>query len=73
MTASTIRLISDKEVKQKTGLGHSARYDRIKQGTFPQPVRISSRCVRWYEHEIDAWIASLPRGVNPPVSVSATS
>lgn len=70
MTTPTIRLLSEKEVEQKTGLKHSARYERMKRGDFPQPVRISSRCVRWYEHEIDAWIASLPRGVNPPVAAA---
>ena len=32
-------------------------------GSFPQPVRVSTRSVRWRRSDIDAWIESLPEAV----------
>jgi prophage regulatory protein len=49
-------------------LEKGVRYSRVqlrrkeRDGTFPQRVRISDSRVGWYEDEIDAWIAALPRG-----------
>jgi prophage regulatory protein len=57
------RLISLKTVQGRTGLKHTTIYKGVALGTFPQPVQISSRCTRWYEDEVDDWIAALPRGV----------
>jgi prophage regulatory protein len=65
MTAKSRRLISAREVEQKIGLRRTALYERIAKGEFPKPVRVSDRCSRWVEQEIDAWIAALPRGVGP--------
>ncbi|MHB1870214.1 MAG: helix-turn-helix transcriptional regulator [Steroidobacteraceae bacterium] len=59
------RLLALPEVERLTGLRSSALYLRCQRGEFPQPLRISSRCSRWRESEVIAWIAALPRGVGP--------
>ena len=65
MTASR-HLIDIDEFGNRAGLGKSAIYDHVANDpTFPKPVRISSRCTRWFSDEVDAWIAALPRGVGP--------
>ena len=44
-------------VEQQTGLKKSAIYAGAKVGRFPQPVRLSRRCVVWRDSEIQQWIA----------------
>ncbi len=45
------------QVKQRTGLSRSTLYAYIREGRFPAPVTISTRCVAWVESEIDDWIS----------------
>jgi prophage regulatory protein len=33
-------------------------YDRVRKGTFPQPVRLSARCTRWKVSAVRAWLAA---------------
>lgn len=56
-TAQRERLIRLASVEQQTGLKKSAIYAGAKVGTFPQPIRLSRRCVVWRETEIQQWIA----------------
>ena len=67
----TERLLSLRDVETLTGLRSSAIYLRVIRGEFPQPLRVSSRCSRWKESEVAAWIATLPRGVGPRAGVVA--
>ncbi len=53
------RLLDLAQVKERTALGKSALYDRIKKGTFPEPMRLSKRCSRWREDEVSNWILEL--------------
>jgi prophage regulatory protein len=43
-------------VLERTGLSRSTLYRKIEQGTFPNQVRISERCVGWREHDIEQWL-----------------
>lgn len=44
------------EVERRVGLGRSAIYKRMKEGTFPKAIHdIDSATVWWLESEIDAW------------------
>lgn len=44
------------EVERRVGLGRSAIYKRMKEGTFPQAIHdIDSATVWWLESEIEAW------------------
>lgn len=65
MTPSTLRLISLPDVQQKTGLKHSRIYDGVADETFPPPVRLSSRCSRWVEHEVDAVVHAMIAAATP--------
>jgi prophage regulatory protein len=50
------RLIRLPDVEAKTGLKHSAIYQRITEGAFPRQVPLGPKAVAWLEAEIDAWI-----------------
>lgn len=51
------RLIRIKEVMQQTGLARATLYRRIKEGTFPKPVKLgSARSSGWIQSEVDEWI-----------------
>jgi len=44
------------EVKNRTGLSRSSIYLKIKDGSFPKPIRISKRAIGWPNNVIDEWI-----------------
>ena len=50
------------EVMKETGLSRSAIYALIAKQSFPRPVQIARKAVRWRRDELSAWIDSLPRG-----------
>lgn len=54
MTKVILRL---PEVKARTGLSRSSIYLHMSQGQFPLQVKLSARCVGWFEHEIEAYLA----------------
>jgi len=37
-------------------MSRSTLYAYVREGRFPAPVSISTRCVAWVEGEIDRWI-----------------
>ncbi len=49
-------ILRRKQVERRTGLSRSTLYQKISQGTFPAPIRLSSQAVGWLSHEIDEWI-----------------
>ena len=46
------------KVEKRTGLSRSTIYLRIKNGTFPKPVKLGERSVGWIESEVDEWLES---------------
>jgi prophage regulatory protein len=50
------RIIRLPAVEIKTGLKHSAIYQKMAEGDFPRPVPLGPKAVGWIEAEIDAWI-----------------
>ncbi|MEM5387903.1 AlpA family phage regulatory protein [Paraburkholderia phymatum] len=46
------------EVERETGLSRSTIYQRIKAGTFPEPVHLGARSVGWRVADIEAFLAS---------------
>jgi len=50
------RLIRIRDVMERTGLSRTVLYRKIQHNDFPQPVRITIRCVGWLESEINAWV-----------------
>lgn len=51
-----IRLTRLPGVMNRVGLSRSSIYQRIADGTFPEPVSLGSRAVAWIEAEIEEWI-----------------
>lgn len=52
------RLVRLAEVCHTVGLSRSTIYKRVADGSFPAPVRVSLRSVRWRDSELSAWIDS---------------
>lgn len=52
-------LLTVKTVMAQTGLGRSTIHNKVKDGSFPSPIRLSARCVRWHSKAIQQWIESL--------------
>ena len=57
---TTTRLLRRREVEELVSLGRSSLYRHIERGTFPRPIVLGPRCVRWREDEIREWLESLP-------------
>ena len=54
-------LLTRREVERRTGLSRSTLYRKMREGTFPVPLKISDRAVRWRESDIRAYVDSRPR------------
>jgi prophage regulatory protein len=50
------RILRFAQVEDRTGLKHSAIYERIGEGTFPRPVPLGPKARGWLESEITEWI-----------------
>lgn len=48
-------------VEAQTGLSRAEIYRRMKEGTFPRPVRLGARVVAWQSWVIQEWINSRPQ------------
>ena len=62
----TDRLMRREQVEQRTGLARTTIYRKMRDGSFPQPIRVGVRAVRWPSSEIEAWLASRPRATGEP-------
>ncbi len=54
-------LLTRREVERRTGLSRSTIYRKMSDGTFPVPLKVSDRAVRWRESDIRAYVDSRPR------------
>ena len=61
-TAATDRLLRLSEVLTRTALARSTIYRKMRDGSFPERLKIGVRAVRWPESEIEAWLAARPQG-----------
>ena len=53
-------LVSASDLQYFIGLSKSKAYDLLKQGQFPNPVRVSDRRVAWRLADLKAWVEQLP-------------
>ena len=58
---TTDRLLTRAEVERVVGLKRSALYRAMREGRFPEPLRVGPKSVRWLLSEIEKWVAGLPR------------
>jgi prophage regulatory protein len=52
-----LSILRRKQVQRRTGLPRSSMYLMMSEGLFPKPVKLGSRSVGWFEHEVEAWLA----------------
>jgi len=50
------RILRIKTVLDRTGLSRSTLYRKVRNGTFPAQVRISTRCAGWRESAVNEWM-----------------
>ena len=43
------------------GLSNASIYRHMREGTFPPPIRVSERTVRWRSDDLITWLDSLTR------------
>ena len=52
-------LLRAKDAAPYLGIGKSKLYKILKDDpTFPEPIRLSSKCVGWMPRQLDAWLES---------------
>jgi prophage regulatory protein len=56
------RIMRRAEVERTTGLSRATIYAHVAAGTFPPPVRITTKSVGWRASDIQSWLARLPTG-----------
>ncbi|MEY4631061.1 MAG: hypothetical protein RIQ81_1181 [Pseudomonadota bacterium] len=54
--SKSLTLLRRKDVESRTGLRRSTIYERMKNGTFPRPIKLGARVSCWPEHEIETWL-----------------
>lgn len=50
------RILRIKAVLDRTGLSRATLYRKMRNGTFPRNIRISTRCAGWRESAISEWM-----------------
>jgi len=50
------RILRVRKVEEKTGLKKSSIYAMVKDGRFPEQIKLGPRASGWVEEEVDAWI-----------------
>ena len=48
-------------MERMTTLSPSTIYRLMREESFPEPIKIGPRAVRWRREEIEDWLASRPR------------
>ena len=58
MAQQARRFLRLPDVKQASGYGRTAIYEKIRKGVFPRPYPLGARAVGWLAEDIDTWIES---------------
>ena len=58
-TTHVERLLDKWAIEDRTSLDITTIYRKIKDGTFPHPVRVGKRRVAWRESDVATWLSSL--------------
>jgi prophage regulatory protein len=53
--------INFENLEKVTGLSRTSLWRRVKDGSFPAPVRLGPNRVAWHMDDVRAWLDSLPR------------
>ena len=55
------KLLTRPEVEARCRISRTTLYRLMREDTFPEPIKIGAKAVRWKSGEIDAYIDSRPR------------
>jgi len=53
------RILRLPDVKEKTGLSRTSIYNKIADGTFPAPLKLTTKSSGWLDSEVDEFIMRL--------------
>lgn len=56
-----LELLTRHQVEKLIGIKRSTIYKLMREGVFPEPLKISDGTVRWPKAELETWLNSLPR------------
>ena len=59
------RIVRRDEVSKLTGLARATIYKKVKDRSFPQPIRLGARSVGWRLSDIDDWLQDPERQWDP--------
>ena len=59
------RIVRRHEVSKLTGLARATIYMKVKDGSFPAPIRLGARSVGWHLSDVVAWQHSPERQWDP--------
>ncbi|QUD89622.1 helix-turn-helix transcriptional regulator [Phenylobacterium montanum] len=64
--AEADRILRIRTVLLRTGLSRSTLYRKIREGSFPSPLRISVHGAGWLQSAVDRWMADPIAFWEPP-------
>jgi predicted DNA-binding transcriptional regulator AlpA len=56
-----LRVIPPRETASRAGVSVRTLQRMVREGRAVTPVKVSDARIGFYEHEVQAWLASLPR------------
>jgi len=56
-----LRVLPPEVTAHRAGISKRSLERYVKQGQAPTPVRLGKGRIGFYEHEVQAWLAALPR------------
>lgn len=59
--ASPLKVLPPKDTADRAGISVRSLQRYVREGEAPTPVKISKGRIGFYEHEVQAWLANLPR------------
>jgi prophage regulatory protein len=60
-----VRFIRPREVVEMIGVSRTTLWRMVREGTFPRPVRITERNVRYVLEAVEAWMQARTEGLIP--------
>ena len=54
-------LLTRKTIAALPGLSDSTIARRVRAGSMPQPIRLSSNCIRWRAGDVTRWLRKLAK------------
>jgi prophage regulatory protein len=55
-------LLSAKQVAARLSVTPRTVWRWVAEGKLPRPLRLSTKCVRWWSSDVERFLEALPRG-----------